>query len=104
MTHHPIIFPMGLLTTLWTPLIVIAPEDAKWMVGAFAANGVITVAAAWLLLRQYIGTLVVGAQGFDQLQAQVQRLNRIHRKEITDYERKKIGGPDTPMDEKETPP
>lgn len=84
MSHHPLLLPLGMLTASWTPIAVAAPADAKWIVLAFAANGVITVLAAWLLLRQYVGTLLVGAQGYDRRTQLIDDLKALHERELDD--------------------
>ena len=67
LSHHPLGAPLSLLGLGWVPLLVAAPEDSRWLVVAFAFNGVLQIGGSWLLLRQYIGHLFMGGQSFNAI-------------------------------------
>jgi hypothetical protein len=94
---HPILLPAGTLFLSFVALLSVTHEGDQRPMLIMMAVGLAMLVSVWLLLRQYLDTLIIGAQGFDGTRRDVDRLNWIHRKEIAEYERIRIAGPDTPM-------
>ncbi len=90
LTHHPLLLPLAALGVAWTPIYIVAPTDARWVVLAFAFNGIITVGAAWLLLRQYIGKLIMASQGYQDVTSRMSDLEEIHKDELLELKRKRL--------------
>lgn len=96
-TLHPVLIPSGVLFAAFLAMLSVAegPDTRSMLIQM--ATGIAVLVSVWLLLRQYLDTLIMGAQGFDQAMARVARLESIHADEIARWERRRAGGPDTPM-------
>lgn len=94
---HPILLPAGLLFASFVALLSVSHDADTRPLLILMATCIALLTSVWLLLRQYLSTLIIGAQGFDAVQARVARLEAIHADEIARWERRRARGPDTPM-------
>jgi hypothetical protein len=98
LTLHPVLAPAAVLFLAFLGLLSVSRDgDARPMLIQMATGEAILV-SVWLLLRQYVGTLIMASQGFDkrfdQLErdiSEVRQLPAIQRA----LARQKFGGPDT---------
>ena len=95
-TLHPVLLPAAILFASFLALLAVSQDQDTRPMLVMMATSIAILVSVWLLLRQYLDTLTIGAQGFDGVRRDVDRLNWIHRREIADYERLRIAGPDTP--------
>jgi hypothetical protein len=102
-TLHPVLVPAGGLFAAFVVMLSVAQDGDQRVLFIQMASGIAILVSVWLLLRQYLDTLIIGAQGFDGTRRDVDRLNWIHRREIAEYERMRIAGPPTPGPEGHTP-
>lgn len=89
------LLPAGVLFGAFLAMLSVAQEGDHRSMLIMMATGLAILVCVWLVQRQYLGILIMGAQGFDSLRDRVARLDWIHRREIVEYERTRIGGPDT---------
>jgi hypothetical protein len=102
-TLHPILLPGAILFASFLGLLLTSREGEVRIMLVLMATGIAVLVAVWLILRQYLDTLIMGAQGYGELREWVLRLNAIHDAEIERYERRRRGGPDTPGPPPEEP-
>ncbi len=95
-TLHPILLPNAVLFAAFVALLVNSRDGETRVMLVQMATGQAVLVSVYLLLRQAVGILIMGAQGFDKLRDQVNRLNAIHEREIEQYERHRRDGPETP--------
>lgn len=103
-TLHPILLPASVLFAFFAILLAASHDGNQQAMLIMMATGLAVLVSVWLVNRQFLGVLIMGAQGFEQTQRDVARLNWIHRREIAAYERARIGGPDTGPPSDEAPP
>lgn len=97
LTLHPILFPAALLFGAFVALLAVSHDQDTRPMLILMATSVAVLTCVFLLLRQYLTTLLIGAQGYDHVQSRVARLEALHADEIARWERRRAGGPDTPM-------
>ena len=85
-TLHPVLVPAGVLFSSFLSLLAVTEaQDARSMLIQMA-TGLAVLVSVWLLLRQYLDTLIMGAQGFDRVTTRVDRLEAMHAHEIARWE------------------
>lgn len=96
-TLHPVLLPSSVLFLAFVAMLAVAQESEQRVMLIQMATGLAILVSVWLLLRQYIETLTIGAQGFDRVKDRVDRLEAMHADEIARWERRRARGPETPM-------
>jgi hypothetical protein len=80
LTLHPIFIPGTFLLASYWLIWGVTPHSAEGLVAALMVTGGATVLAVWLLLRQFLATLIIGAQGYEEgKKAQDYKLEEIRR-------------------------
>lgn len=115
LTLHPILLPGGFLITCYAVILRGTPEPEQRLVIVLMVTGIAALVSAWLLLRQYLSTLIIAAQGFEDGRKDLAERIEAARRDIsevrgipairkvllhlrTEAARAEFGGPDTPTE------
>lgn len=72
-TLHPILLPAGILFTAFVALLATTRESETRIMLVQMSTSFAVLVSVWLLLRQYIDTLIMGSKGFEEKFGKLER-------------------------------
>ena len=72
-TLHPILLPAGILFAAFVALLATTKESETRIMLVQMSTSFAVLVSVWLLLRQYIDTLIMGSKGFEEKFGRLER-------------------------------